>query len=281
MVQFAQPLEFRTLKLKNRVLRAGHTPVCDDQPGSLLPASLDWELRFAEAGVGAIISPRVPAIPPSMQEHVRQVHAHGCPYIIRIGQGNSMQGEPTAEELQDFVRGFAETARAVRDAGADGVEVDGARGSLIARFMGPGMNDRPDGYQGSAENRGRLAREIVQAVRRAVGSAFHVQVRLGASSPLGMMAAGTLELVRWLQEDGIDALHLTPDGDHPGAQADNPAAFAGRYVKEIAGVPVLRNGLFFTEDSIRAALESGSCDAVTLTRPLVRQSSEFGTSRAA
>jgi 2,4-dienoyl-CoA reductase-like NADH-dependent reductase (Old Yellow Enzyme family) len=294
MVQFDQPLQFRNLAIKNRVIRAGYSPTHDDRPERVILASFDWELRFAEAGAGAIISPRavvrpvglateIPAVHPCWQEHVGRVHAHRCPYIIRIGQGNSVHAAPTAAELRDLVLGFAEAARAVRDAGADGVEIDGARGSLIARFMGPGLNDRPDGYQGSQESRGRLAREIVQAVRRSVGRAFHVQVRLGASSPLGMMAAGTLELVRWLEEDGIDAVHLTPDGDHPGAQAEGPVGFAARYVKDVVSIPVLRNGLFLTEDSIRTALGNASCGAVTLTRPLVRRPAawDLGTKKAA
>src|SRR4051794_36084154 len=89
MDQFAQPLEFRTLKTKNRIFRAGYSPVGDDLPERALLAAFDWELRFAEAGVGAIISPRtvvrpaglpseLPAIHPCWQEHVGQVHALGC-----------------------------------------------------------------------------------------------------------------------------------------------------------------------------------------------------------
>lgn len=286
MVAVESPLKFRNLELENRVIRAGYSPTQDGKAGPPATACFDWELKFAEAGVGMIVSPRavvrplglateLPAIHPCWQEHVGQVHAFGCPYIIRIGQGNSMQEAPDGLELKGIVRGFAEAARAVRDCGADGVEIDGARGSLIAQSMGPGL--------GSFESRARLAREIVQAVRQAVGARFHVQVRLGATSPLGMMAAGTLKLVHWLEEDGVDAIHLTPDGDHPGAQAEEPMAFAARYVKEIARVPVLRNGLFHTPASIAAALENGSCDAVTLTRPLVRQPAvaDLGSRQAA
>jgi 2,4-dienoyl-CoA reductase-like NADH-dependent reductase (Old Yellow Enzyme family) len=139
----------------------------------------------------------------------------------------------------------------------------GAGGSLIARSMGPGLGDRPDGAW--------LAREIVQAVRQAVGRRFHVQVRLEAGSPLGMMAAEMLQLACWLEEDGVDAIHLTPDGNHPEAQAERLVALTTRSVKAIARVPVLRNGLFHTTDSVMTALENGSCDAVTLTRPLVRR----------
>ncbi|HYV47838.1 MAG TPA: tRNA-dihydrouridine synthase [Myxococcaceae bacterium] len=277
MVAVESPLKFRNLEIKNRVIRAGSSPAA---------ACFGWELRFAEAGVGAIISPRaavrpmglpteLPAVHPSWREHVGRVHAYGCPYIIRIGQGNSMQEAPDGPALKGIVRGFAEAARAVRDCGADGVEIDGARGSLIAQLLGPGMDDRSD--------RARFAREVVEAVRRAVGTRFHVQVRLGASSPLGMMAAGTLKLVRELEEEGVDAIHLIPDGDHPGAQAEGPVAFATRCVKEIASVPILRNGLFRSPEGIVAALENGSCDAVTLTRPLVRRPAvtDLGTRRAA
>ena len=282
MLAVERPLKLRNLEIPNRVIRAGYSPTQDGKVGYSLATCFDWELKFAEAGVGAIISPRavvrpaglpseIPAIHPCWQEHVGQVHAYRCPYIIRIGQGNSMEEAPGGAELKGIIRGFAEAARAVRDSGADGVEIDGARGSLIARFLAPGLDARLD--------RTRLAREITQAVRAAVGARFHVQVRLGATSPLGMMAAGTLKLVHELEEDGVDAIHLTADGD----QAEEPMAFTARYVKEIASVPILRNGLFHAPSSIVAALENGSCDAVTLTRPLVRQPAvaDLGSRRAA
>jgi tRNA-dihydrouridine synthase len=50
-----------------------------------------------------------------------------------------------------------------------------------------------------------------------------------------------------------------------------PDALAIRSVRSAVRVSVLRNGPFFNEDSIRTALENGSCDAVTLTRPLLHQ----------
>jgi 2,4-dienoyl-CoA reductase-like NADH-dependent reductase (Old Yellow Enzyme family) len=137
MMAVESPLQFRNLELKNRVIRAGYSPTQDDTVGRFIAAAcFDWELKFAEAGVGAIISPRavvrpaglpseLPAIHPCWQEHVGQVHARGCPYIIRIGQGISLQEAPDGPEVKGIVRGFVEAARAVRDCGADGVEIDG------------------------------------------------------------------------------------------------------------------------------------------------------------
>jgi 2,4-dienoyl-CoA reductase-like NADH-dependent reductase (Old Yellow Enzyme family) len=137
------------------------------------------------------------------------------------------------------------------------VEIDGSEGSLIAQYLAPGVaNDRPPAFQGTLEQRARLARQIARGVRHHVGPDFHVQVRLGVTSPLGMMAAGVLQLLEWLEEDGIDAVHV------------NANTVAGRYLKELAQVPVVRSGRFESEALARAALADGSCDAVALVRPL-------------
>jgi len=256
------PLRFRSMELRNRVIRS-----------SLAPAP-DWERRFAQAGVGAIISACIEVGPDgdrpplgALREHLRSIQSYLCRYIIQIGHATSPHQVWTTAEIEHVIRSFADAARWARESGADGVEIDGARGSLIAQFLGQSTGDRPGGYRGSLERRCRLAREIVQAVRLSAGPDLHVQIQLGATSPMGMMAAGTLHLVRWLAEDGIDAIHLAPDGDHPRARTGRSFAVAARFVKEVARVPVLRNGAFGTVDEILTALDDGSCDAVTLTRP--------------
>ncbi|HZN92203.1 MAG TPA: tRNA-dihydrouridine synthase [Myxococcales bacterium] len=241
------------MRLKNRVLRASGT------------VSLDYELRFAEAGVGAIIaSPGAAAGP----DHIAAIQAHGCRYLFRLALPWSPHRAPSGSDIDEALGFFADAARLTRETGADGVEIDGGEGTLVAQFLGPGTDERPSAYRGPVEHRARLIREIVRAARGAVGRDFHLQVRLGVSSVLGLMAASTVQVVHWLEEDGIDAIHLAPEGRHPGAQAEAPFAFATRIVKEAARVPVLRNGRFETERSIQSALADESCDAVTLARPL-------------
>src|SRR5262249_7104315 len=236
-----------------------------------------WELRFAEAGVGAIISACIPvrldaqgaseapAVP--WPEHIARIQSFGCKYLIRIGQPWSLHRALSAQEIQDIVYAFADAARLARESGADGVEIDGGQESLIAQFLGPGFAERPEAYRGSLEGRARLLREVVSAVRGAVGRNFHVQVRLGISSVLGLMTAGTIQVARWLEEDGIDAVHLSPDDDHLGPEQGCSFAVVSRLVKEAVKVPILRNGWFEAEESIPSALAGGSCDAVTLARP--------------
>jgi len=270
MSLWGSPLRFRSLQIKNRVFRASRSHPAAVESGW---RSLDWELEYARAGVGAIVSARAEVRAPGglgpdaltihgdesisrWQQHVGRVHAYRCRYLLRLGLGQVAR-RLDQDELRDIVRAFADAGLRARETGADGVEIDGAEGSLLAQLLAPGVaNDRPPAYQGSLEHRARLARQIARGVRHQVGPDFHVQVRLGVTSPLGMMAAGVPQLLGWLEHDGIDAVHV------------NANAVAGRYLKETAKVPVLRGGRFESEAAAQAALEDGSCDAVALRRPL-------------
>lgn len=54
--------------------------------------------------------------------------------------------------------------------GFDGVEILGANGYLIDKFLKDEENDRTDKYGGSLENRCRLALEVVEAVSKEIGA---------------------------------------------------------------------------------------------------------------
>jgi 2,4-dienoyl-CoA reductase-like NADH-dependent reductase (Old Yellow Enzyme family) len=82
------------------------------------------------------------------------------------------------EEVHEVVGGFADAARRMREAGMDGVELMGTHGFLIEQFLSPRTNHRDDEYGGSEENRLRFVRELVDAVRNAVGSDFTVGLRI-------------------------------------------------------------------------------------------------------
>ena len=81
------------------------------------------------------------------------------------------------DEIQTIVAQYATAARNALQAGFDGVEVHAANGYLIDQFLRDGSNQRTDDYGGSLKNRGRLLREVLQAVCEAVG-ADRVGVRI-------------------------------------------------------------------------------------------------------
>src|SRR5579871_4024465 len=84
-------------------------------------------------------------------------------------------------ELPYLVQQYARGARNAMEASFDGVEIHAANGYLLDQFLCSKTNVRTDDYGGSAENRARLLREVVEAVTPIWG-AERVGVRL---SPLG------------------------------------------------------------------------------------------------
>ena len=82
------------------------------------------------------------------------------------------------------VDGFATAARRALAAGFRVIEIHAAHGYLIHEFLSPLSNERTDDYGGSFENRTRLLREVVAAVRdvwpeRLAALRAHLGDRLG------------------------------------------------------------------------------------------------------
>ncbi len=98
-----------------------------------------------------------------------------APSAIAPKPKNPLTGKPypVPDEMSRFdiehvVNGFVETAKGAMAAGFDGVEIHGAHGYLITQFLSTDANSRTDDYGGSVENRFRIAREIIRAVRPVV-----------------------------------------------------------------------------------------------------------------
>src|SRR4051794_27536515 len=75
----------------------------------------------------------------------------------------------TTHDLDRVREDFARAARCAIEAGFDAVEVHLGHGYLLSSFLSPQLNRRRDGYGGSLEARARFPREVLRAVRAAVG----------------------------------------------------------------------------------------------------------------
>jgi len=89
--------------------------------------------------------------------------------------------EMTEQEIDDVVQRFARTASLAERAGFTGVEIHAAHGYLISQFLSPLSNRRSDRWGGSLENRARLLRNVVEAVRARVRPEFCVSVKLNSA----------------------------------------------------------------------------------------------------
>ncbi|AQT82959.1 NADH:flavin oxidoreductase [Mycolicibacterium litorale] len=119
---------------------------------------------------------------------------------------------PDGADLARVVDDHARAAVLAADAGFDAVELHFAHNYLVSAFLSPLLNRRRDSYGGALANRARLAREIAIAVREAVGDRIAVTAKLSMDDgvPGGLRIAESLQVGRWLQDDGaLDALQLT------------------------------------------------------------------------
>lgn len=119
--------------------------------------------------------------------------AHSPSGLFKPGKPNGHA--MTREDIRATVKAFADSARAAKDVGFDGVEIHGAHGYLIDQFFWEGTNQRDDEYGGSLEKRTRFAVEVVEAVRDAVGEDFAIALRYS----------------QWKQQDYDARLAQTPD----------------------------------------------------------------------
>ncbi|APR79304.1 Putative NADH-dependent flavin oxidoreductase yqiG [Minicystis rosea] len=178
----------------------------------------------------------------------------------------------TRDDLDRTLAAFRDAAVRSHRAGFDGVELHGAHGYLLGQFLS-NLNTRSDGYGGaSLADRARFVREVTRAVRAAVPASFIVGIRISPEDwgqTKGVDLDETLEVARWLCEDGIDFLHLSlwrsanntvkhPD-EHP------IPLFRAVCPKE---VPILVAGSIWTRAEADALFDKGA-DMVALGRAAI------------
>lgn len=132
--------------------------------------------------------------------------------------------EMTKEEIQEFIDAFGKTAKKLKDAGVDGVEVHAVHeGYLLDQFTLKYVNKRKDEYGGKLENRYRFAAEIVKAIKKECGNDFPVSLRYSVISKTKGFRQGALPgekykevgrdfeesklAVKFLEEAGYDMLN--------------------------------------------------------------------------
>ena len=101
--------------------------------------------------------------------------------------------EMTIKQIDKFVEAFAKSAKLLKDAGVDGVEVHAVHeGYLLDQFTLKYINHRTDEYGGSFENRYRFAVRIVKAIKEVCGNDFPVSLRYSVVSKTKGFRSGAL-----------------------------------------------------------------------------------------
>jgi 2,4-dienoyl-CoA reductase-like NADH-dependent reductase (Old Yellow Enzyme family) len=118
----------------------------------------------------------------------------------------------TRAQLDEVVEDFSRATTVAVAAGFDALEVHLGHNYLLSSFFSPNLNRRRDDYGGSIENRARLPRRVVEAVRSAAGPGVAVTAKFNMADgvPKGLWLDESLQFAALLEADGhLDALELT------------------------------------------------------------------------
>ena len=190
--------------------------------------------------------------------------------------------ELSARGIERQIRAFVRCAALAREAGYDGVEVMGSEGYFINQFLVAHTNHRQDAWGGSYANRMRLALEIVQRVREAVGPDFILIYRLSMLDliPDGSSWDEAVQLGEAVVKAGANILN-TGIGWHearvPTIATSVPRgafAWVTKQMREAlrargVTVPLVTSNRINTPEVAERLLADGSADMVSLARPLL------------
>lgn len=154
-------------------------------------------------------------------------------------------------EIKDLVSAFAAAAATAVKAGVDVIEIHAAHGYLLNQFLSPVTNRRTDEYGGSYENRTRVVREVITAVRGVIGDSVPLFLRVSSTewldeSPVVKEVGGswdvpsTIQLAKELQDLGVDLIDVSSGGNHETQKIKfsktYQTAIAGQIRKELRAV---------------------------------------------
>lgn len=236
------PFSLGAIQIKNRFVCSACEDNLATDTGLVTDKLIRKNQRLARGEIGLIISSHMSvhalgrtrryqlgvhsdSMIPGLRRLVESVHEHDGKIVFQLGHaGQQTTGEtigqmpmgpssenPMREEaIQEVISAFRTAAKRVMEAGADGIQLHAAHGYLINQFLSPYFNHREDAWGGSIENRFRLLREIITAIKQVLPPQMILLVKLnaqdytpkeGVTPPLAVRYA---EYLTDLEIDGLE-----------------------------------------------------------------------------
>ncbi|RNF41106.1 NADPH dehydrogenase NamA [Planococcus salinus] len=178
----------------------------------------------------------------------------------------------TAEDIKETVQAFKDGAVRAKKAGFDVIEIHAAHGYLINQFLSPLTNKRTDQYGGSAENRYRLLREVIDAVNPVWDGPLFVRISASDYTEGGMTPDQYVEMTQWMKQQGVDLIDVSSGAVVPAkinAYPGYQVPFA-ETIKQQTPIATGAVGLITSPLHAEEILQNGRADMVFLARELLR-----------
>ena len=177
--------------------------------------------------------------------------------------------------IQEVIDAFAAAARRACQAGFRVVEIHAAHGYLIHEFLSPLSNKRQDEYGGSFENRTRLCREVVTAVRAAWPKELPVLIRISATDWVegGWTIEESVRFAGELNKMGVDLVDCSSGGNALHAKIPVGSGYQTQFAERIrreAGIMTGAVGMITSAEQAEHIIRTGQADAVIMAREFLR-----------
>ncbi len=130
---------------------------------------------------------------------------------LGFSSGKLFSKAMSQDEINQTINDFARSASIAQEAGFDAIEIHSGHGYLLSQFLSPAFNKRKDEYGGALENRLRFPVEVIQAVRKEVGSDFPILVKMNLEDGFkgGLTIKEAIHVATTFEKTGVDALILS------------------------------------------------------------------------
>ncbi|MBT8068640.1 MAG: NADPH-dependent 2,4-dienoyl-CoA reductase [Gammaproteobacteria bacterium] len=185
--------------------------------------------------------------------------------------------ELSSAGVEKQIKAFVRCAELAREAGYDGVEIMGSEGYFINEFLVTHTNQRKDEWGGDYSQRMRLAVEIVQRTREAVGEDFIIVYRLSMIDliPDGNTWEETVMLAKAIERSGATIIN-TGIGWHearvPTIATSVPRGaftWVTKKMKQEVAIPLVTSNRINLPETAEQVLADGCADMVSMARPML------------
>lgn len=178
----------------------------------------------------------------------------------------------TLEQIEETVIAFQQAAIRSAKAGFDVLEIHAAHGYLLNEFLSPLTNERTDQYGGSLENRYRIVREVIDAIRAVWDGPLFVRISAHDYADKGMTPADYVQLARWMKVQEVDVIDVSSGAVVPATIHAYPGyqvPFAEQ-IRQDATIATGAVGLITTGLQAEEILQNNRADLIFIGRELLR-----------
>ncbi|MEW4306853.1 NADPH dehydrogenase NamA [Rossellomorea marisflavi] len=178
----------------------------------------------------------------------------------------------TIEQINETVTAFIQGAERARKAGFDVIEIHGAHGYLVNEFLSPLSNRREDEYGGSAENRYRFLKEIIDGVKTVWDGPLFVRVSAKDYHEDGLDVDDYIIFSKWMNEQGVDLIDVSSGAVVPARIPVFPGyqVKPAERIKHEADIDTGAVGLITSGLQAEEILQNERADLILLGRELLR-----------